>query len=381
MELLLTKKKVLITMDWFDPAYKAGGPVMSIIKLVENLHEYYDFYILTGSVDYGDTEELKGITQNEWIDWRGIAKVYYLSESDKSRRRIFFILDEIEADIYYVQGVFSLYFSVFPLIWWHQIKADKIIVATRGMFHQSALRVKRLKKMLFLYAAKIMGWYHHVVFHSTNADETEQMKKILGNEATYVEALNFPRIMPFCENKKKNSGALKLLNVARISPEKDTLFLLEFMQKVSGNIELTLVGNYADESYYQDCLKAAEAAGEGVKIHFAGHQPIEKLEKYYHENDVFILPTRGENFGHSIIEALSSGLPCIISTGTPWMQLEASNAGINLERDKVSYAQAIMKYLHMDQTEYTAASRAARNYSGSNIQIESIKQAYFNLLK
>jgi hypothetical protein len=63
------------------------------------------------------------------------------------------------------------------------------------------------------------------------------------------------------------------------------------------------------------------------------------------------------------------------------MQLEASNAGMNLERDKASYAQAIMKYLHMDQTEYTAASRAARNYSGSNIQIESIKQAYFNLLK
>ncbi len=377
----MTKKKVLITIDWFDPAYKAGGPIMSIIKLVENLHEYYDFYILAGSVDYGDTEELQGITQNEWIDWRGIAKVYYLSESEKSRRRIFFILDEVEADIYYVQGVFSLYFSVYPLIWWHQIKADKIIVATRGMFHQSALRVKRLKKMMFLYAAKIMGWYHHVVFHSTNAEETSELKKILGREATYVEALNFPRIMPFCADKKKHEGALKLLNVARISPEKDTLFLLQIMQKVKGNITLTLVGNYADESYYQECLKAAEQAGEGVTIEFAGHQPIEKLEKYYHENDVFILPTRGENFGHSIIEALSSGLPCIISTGTPWMGLAEAGAGYNLERVADEYAHAITQYLNMNQEQYSQASVAARKYSEQNIQVESIKEAYFNLLK
>ena len=54
-------------MDWFDPAYKAGGPVMSIVKLIENLHEYYDFYVLAGSKDYGDDAECSGLPERPEI--------------------------------------------------------------------------------------------------------------------------------------------------------------------------------------------------------------------------------------------------------------------------------------------------------------------------
>jgi glycosyltransferase involved in cell wall biosynthesis len=380
MEWKLTKKKVIITMDWFDPAYKAGGPVMSIVKLIENLHEYYDFYVLAGSKDYGDDAEMPNLLQDEWIDWRGMAKVYYLSEQAKSRRRIFFILDEIDADIYYIQGVFSLYFSIYPLIWWHQAKEDKVIVATRGMFHASALKVKRFKKLCFLYAAKIMGWYHHVYFHSTNPDETKQLRKILGNEATYIEASNFPRSMEFNNDLMKSKGELKLLNVARISPEKNTHFLLEILKDAKGNIELTIVGNYADESYYNLCVKRASEMPSNIKVNFAGHQPIGALQGFYDTHHVFILPTTGENFGHSIIEALSSGLPCIISNKTPWNQLEDSGAGYNLENETGNYLPAIQHFLELDQNEFNVARKSALEYSQKRVNLEEIRNSYFKLL-
>jgi glycosyltransferase involved in cell wall biosynthesis len=377
----LAKSKVLITIDWFDPAYKAGGPIMSIVKLIENMKEHYEFYVLTGSVDYGDSEPIQDLETDKWVDWRGLAQVYYLSEKQKSRSKVFEIMDTTEADIYYIQGVFSLYFSIYPLIWWHQAKEDKVIVATRGMFHASALRVKRFKKLLFLYAARIMGWYHHVIFHSTNPDETKHLKMILGNEATYVEASNFPHFIETSGVKRqKQPATLKLLNVARISPEKNTLFLLEVLRRVEGNVELTVVGNYADESYYQQFLKKAKTMPKNVKVHYAGHKPIADLWQYYESHDVFILPTTGENFGHAIIEALSSGMPCIISKNTPWNGLEEALAGYNLEDDVVAYTNAIERYYFMGGRDFEVASECASRFARTSIDVERIKAEYLKLL-
>jgi glycosyltransferase involved in cell wall biosynthesis len=354
---------------------------MSIVKLVENMNEYYDFFILTGCVDYGDTEPIPNLTTDQWVDWRGLAKVYYLSPDQKSRSKVFQIMDETQADIYYIQGVFSLYFSIYPLIWWHQAKEDKVIVATRGMFHASALQVKRFKKLLFLYAAKIMGWYHHVIFHSTNPDETKHLKQILGNEATYVEASNFPQIMKLSETpRSKEPRTLKLLNVARISPEKNTLFLLDVLKRLEGNISLTIVGNYADESYFDQFQKKVEMLPPNIKLVYAGHKPIADLHQFYDSHDVFILPTRGENYGHAIIESLSSGMPCIISTTTPWNGLEEAGAGFNLEADVVAYANAIEKYYFMENDAFVEAGKCAREYVKSHIDLDKIKQQYLKLL-
>ena len=47
-------------------------------------------------------------------------------------------------------------------------------------------------------------------------------------------------------------------------------------------------------------------------------------------NDLFFLPTRGENFGHVIAEALSVGTPVLISDQTPWRKLAAVGLGHDL---------------------------------------------------
>ncbi len=376
----MTKKKIFITIDWFDPAYKAGGPVVSIIKLIENLHEQFDFFILAGSQDYGDSEEIEGLVTNQWIDWRGMAKVYYLSKDKKTRANVFAILDESFADVYYIQGVFSLYFSIYPLIWWHQAKQEKAIVATRGMFHASALKVKRVKKLLFLYLARIMGWYHHVYFHSTNPEETAQLRKILAREATYIEASNFPRLLPFNSEHTKNRNELKILNVARISPEKNTLFLLDSLQHVIGQVTVTIVGNYADSGYFQQFLRKRDSLPPNVIVNYVGHRPIHELPDFYATHDLFVLPTTGENFGHAIIEALSAGLPCLISKNTPWNGLEQGGAGYNLDFDAEQYSKHIDGYFSMSEEEYKQASLSARKYAEQKVNIEKTKEAYIKLL-
>jgi glycosyltransferase involved in cell wall biosynthesis len=38
----------------------------------------------------------------------------------------------------------------------------------------------------------------------------------------------------------------------------------------------------------------------------------------FRQYDLFVFPTRGENFGHVIIESLSVGTPVLLSDRTPW---------------------------------------------------------------
>ncbi len=52
-------------------------------------------------------------------------------------------------------------------------------------------------------------------------------------------------------------------------------------------------------------------------------------------HDLFFLPTLGENFGHVIYEALSAGLPVLLSDQTPWGQVNAQGAGWCFPLDSV----------------------------------------------
>ena len=44
-------------------------------------------------------------------------------------------------------------------------------------------------------------------------------------------------------------------------------------------------------------------------------------------HDLFLLPTRGENFGHVIFESLAAGVPVLVSDRTPWRDLDARGSG------------------------------------------------------
>ena len=52
----------------------------------------------------------------------------------------------------------------------------------------------------------------------------------------------------------------------------------------------------------------------------------EKKQKFI-ESDILILPSKSENFGLVIAEAMSYGLPVIVSENTPWEFIEEKKCG------------------------------------------------------
>ena len=214
---MLSKKKILVFIDWYLPGYKAGGPIQSCANLIAHLCDEFDFYIVTRDSDYCETQAYQGIRSNEWNTLKDGSKVFYISHTYLSASLIKKICRETDFDYAYINGVYSFYFSILPLYYLRTINRIKIIVASRGMLAQSAIKVKSAKKSLFLLASKIMGLYNQVTFQASTLDEVKDIKYALGVKTKIILAGNLPKKYNSGSYpvKEKIEGRLKLINIAR----------------------------------------------------------------------------------------------------------------------------------------------------------------------
>jgi hypothetical protein len=81
------------------------------------------------------------------------------------------------------------------------------------------------------------------------------------------------------------------------------------------------------------------------------------------------MPTKGENFGHIILESFQIGRPVIISNLTPWKNLEDKNCGFDLPlQSKERFAFCIDKLAQLSNAEYELTCRSAYNFSQEFMQ-------------
>ncbi len=75
--------------------------------------------------------------------------------------------------------------------------------------------------------------------------------------------------------------------------------------------------------------------------HFPGYLQNEKLSQVYASSDIFLFPSTTETFGNVVLEALSSGLPAVVSDVNGSREIvEKSNAGLVAKaRDASSFYQ------------------------------------------
>jgi glycosyltransferase involved in cell wall biosynthesis len=78
----------------------------------------------------------------------------------------------------------------------------------------------------------------------------------------------------------------------------------------SGQFEILLLGDGPERSRFEGL---ARELGIQHLVHFAGHVPPEEVWHYYEEVHVFVLPSLHEIWGLVVPEAMSMGLPVLIS--------------------------------------------------------------------
>jgi len=363
-----SKKKILVFVDWYLPGYKAGGQIRSVAAMAGHLRAEYDFYIVTGDRDLHADAAYTGVQLDTWIKLKDGSHVYYISQEKRTKQHLKKIMFEAQADILYLNSMFSYFYTYLPLIIRKKFLPRRtVILAPRGMLGKGALKLKALKKKSYLLTTKMMGLYNGITFHASSTSEEKEIHQQFGRRAKVHVAIDLvePRKLDFVE-RIKNKSSLKMFFLSRISPKKNLLGTLKMLCTIpTGNtIEFDIYGPIEDDAYWKECNAIIQTMPSHVKVRYKGiienAEVIDVMSRYH----LSILLTFNENYGHSIVESMAAGCPVLISDQTIWKNLVEKNAGWDIALNKESeIVQAINNACNWNQEEFNAFSKGALTFA------------------
>ena len=146
---------------------------------------------------------------------------------------------------------------------------------------------------------------------------------------------NLVDYQPFFELRKQLSDdVINISFVGRIHPIKGLDILIKAFSKLlksNNNIILNIIGP-DENNYLQTLLQIIKNLGCSKNIKFLGLLDRIELLPVLSRSDIFILPSRHENFGISVLEAMAANIPVIVTRYVPISQeIIANKAGIVID--------------------------------------------------
>ncbi|MCR5665030.1 MAG: glycosyltransferase family 4 protein [Oscillospiraceae bacterium] len=327
-------KQILILMGRYLPGHKDGGPLRTIANVTEALGDEYDFHIACLDRDHGDTEPYPGIRMGEW-NRVGKAKVWYMAPGGFTDELILQLSKGM--DLIYLSSFFDDY--GYKTLWLRRRGKITIPVAlaSMGVFSEAALKRKALKKKLFIGLCKAAGMFRGITWSVTSELEAADLKRVIGADASCIIAEDLPRSRVPGSPARGYEPPLRLVFLSRICEHKGLLLAIEAIKQSGVSCFFTVCGPVQEPDYWRECQRRLQ----GLPWEYRGDIPSDEVQHELSRHDVLILPTKSENYGHVIFEALSVGCIPIISDTTPWHAVQEYNAGIVTGPDARQLAEAL----------------------------------------
>lgn len=381
---MLGKKSILILTDWYEPGFKAGGPIQSCRNFVAAMHDLYQISVLTSDRDIGDKNAYPGIETGKWISREPGITIYYAAAETLSNKVVEELIESRKPDFLYLNSMYSYHFSIQPmrLLWRKKITA-RVILAPRGMLQRGALKFKLQKKKLFIAVLNGLGIPRQIHFHATDEQERKDVLKQFPRAGRVSVVPNFPGSLSDSTGCiEKIPGRLRCVYISRIIRKKNILFFLKLLNSVPENIDLefSIYGEVEDEKYWNQAQKVIHVLPGNISVIYRGPLPHEQVIPSLEVNHVFVLPSKGENFGHAIFEAFSAGRPVLISDKTPWRGLQNFQVGWDIPLDAPeAWLAALREAADADQQCFNSWSEKCRQYAREHRERSDLKEAYIKL--
>lgn len=353
-------RKILILMGRYLPGHKDGGPLRTIINLTDALGDEYEFYIACLDRDHGDFEPYADIIYNEW-NTVGKAKVWYVKPGGFSCKLIERLAKDV--DLIYTCGFYGDYgYKTLILNKLGKLYGKPVAVAAMGTFSSGALAHKSLKKKIFITGCKALGLFEKIKWSVTSEIELADVKINIGKNAECIIAEDLPRTsIPGIKPYKKYEKKLKIAFLSRIAPQKNLLGTIRCLNMLEKEVDFSIFGPEEDKEYWARCQEELKKLPDNIHWEYRGDVPSESVQKTLQMYDAFLLPTKGENYGHVIFEALSVGCIPIISDQTPWAIIADKKAGyvLPLTEDMKAFTEALNELIEMSYEQRRKMSESA----------------------
>ncbi len=251
------------------------------------------------------------------------------------------------------------------------------------MVQTGALGLKKRKKKIYLFFLRKLPIIKSVMWHATSEQEKDDLIKVFGSHITEKIIIAQNISVPVSSESQppvKTKNKANFTSVSLIVEMKNHIQFLKLLliSKPEWEINYNIYGPIKDQDYWERCLEIIKLLPNNIKVNYHGFlNPIE-LEKAYQENHFFVLPTKGENFGHAILEALTFGRPILLSDKTPWNDLDKKGSGWIFKNENEFY-DIIEKCLEMENDEYNIMSKSALKHADQFLQSSNNIQAYSKL--
>ena len=223
-----------------------------------------------------------------------------------------------------------------------------------------------MKKTLYIVFFKyLLNRFLLCYYHGSTTEECQSITHCLGDSIQCYAALNFNQQghVNLSPEELSSYPELHIVFFSRIDPKKNLDYSLRVLSRVKSPIKFDVFGAVSDSSYHDYCKQIAATLPKHISVSFQGslphHAVLTTLQKY----DLLFFPTKNENFGHVIHEALCAGLPCLISDQTPWHELNTRNAGWEVSLDHPEeFAKHIEEYSSSSLDQRISMHEAALRY-------------------
>lgn len=360
---------VLIAITSYLPGHRAGGPIRTVVNLVDQLGDEVTFKIVTKDRDSGDIAAYPRVKVDEW-NRVGKAQVYYASPASQSFRGWRRLLESTPYDTLHLNGAFAPGFTIKPLIL-HRlglIPRRPVVVSPKGQFSPDALKLKRLKKRLYLYMAKRLGLYRRIRWHAVNQTEAEDIRREFGADADISVVRNLVAASAAgkgpARTPPKETGKLNVVFLSRISKMKNLDGALKMLHGLKGEVHFNIYGPAEDMAYWSHCQRVILTLPETITVKYCGEVSPGEVDEVFSEHDLFLFPTFGESFGHVIYESLAAGCPVLISDRTPWRELQVKCAGWDAPlEDMERFKSVLQQCVDMGPEQHSALRDGARSHA------------------
>ena len=367
----MKKKKLRIFFFVQDISKESGGLGSAVIGLVNSLeNKKIEVHIFTSSIVDKKNIYKNSKSQIIFLNWKNFI------ESFRNINLIYKIFLKNPPDLVHLHGLWQ----TIPFLgyFFSKIKKIKYVLSPHGMLMPYAVKQKRFKKKLalLLFQRKIIKDAKTVI--TASSLETLAIRNFNSNIPTECipHGIKAPKRITK-NNISKNKIALFL---GRIHPTKGIKELLEIWCKLNPpNWGLIISGTCDDEHYFAKLKKIA--AGNKKNVFFHGPAFGREKEKLFKRADLFILPTKTENFGITILEAMTYKVPVITTKNAPWKIIKDNSIGWWIPDSENELKNAILEATSMNINTLRKMGKDANDLIKERYSWEEISLKYLELYK
>jgi glycosyltransferase involved in cell wall biosynthesis len=341
--------KVLLAVESHFKEY--GGPYTAITQEVEYLNKkkIYNKILFKNSNYFSYSVDLENIIQDfDIVHIYGIWRPFLI--------KVFYIAKKLK---------------------------KKIIISPIGALEPWSLNQKKLKKKIawYFYQKKILD--NADIIHATSDIEAKNIEDNKVKSKIKVIAHGLTIDNKFNPVIKKNKKKI-ILFFSRVHSKKGLIELISIWKNLKSNNDwqLHIYGPISDKFYFNKMINEIKYNKLEKSIFYLesvfNH---EKKMDIYKKADGFILPSKSENFGISIGEAMSCALPVLTTLQTPWKIIQQYNAGYIFNFSKKEIQLNLNKFMTLSDEDRYKMGVNALNLIKEKFESKKIFNLYEDLYK